>query len=207
MILIRSPVLKILYAITDTLPTDIPAEISEYRKSKILSKRTPRERSLATGAAILLKKALKSYGIEEKDIEYGSGEHGKPYFRSHPELRFSLSHSKNMVALAIDENDVGIDCEPLERRVTKELTERFFSEKEAEEFGNDPLTLWVTKESLCKLSGKGLLLGAGETLVPSYRSETVIGDTFVKRFELDGYVIVVSSKHEIRAVPEKVTLS
>lgn len=202
----RSAVLKILYAVCDTPLTDIPAEISEYRKSKILSRHTQNDRSLAIAAAILLKKACACYGINEKDATYGENEYGKPYFISHPELRFSLTHSKSMVALAIDMDETGIDCEHSERRVTKSTALRFFSEKEVNDFENDLLTLWVTKESLCKLSGKGLALGARETELPFYSSSATIEGAFVKKFSIEGYTVAVSSRHEILSAPEKITI-
>ena len=151
-----------------------------------------------------MKKACAEHGIDEKNIVYEENEYGKPYFRSNPELSFSLSHSKNMVILAIDTDDVGIDCEPLDRAVTKSVAERFFSKKEVCEFKDDLLSLWVTKESLCKLTGKGLSLGAKETNIPFFTEELKTNGFFIKKFTLDGYVTVVSSKHKIFCVPRKI---
>ncbi len=206
MVLIRRPILKILYALQDKRLTDIPSEISEYRKNKILSKRTQNDRSLAIISAILLEKACKDYGIDEKNVKYGEGLYGKPYFESDPQLSFSLAHSKSMVVLAIDEHEIGIDCEYSERRITSNVAKRFFYEKEVSDFENALLALWVTKESLCKLSGKGLAAGAKETCVPFYASELKLDDIFIKRFDIDDYTVVVSSKHEISAIPEKINI-
>lgn len=198
--------MDILYTVLDRPLTAIPTEISEYRKNKILSKRAENDRSLAIAAALLLKKACAERGIEEKNVIYIENEYGKPCFKSNPELNFSLSHSKNMVILAIDTDEVGIDCEPLDRAVTKSVASRFFSEKEVYEFRDDLLSLWVTKESLCKLTGKGLSLGAKDTNIPFYTEELETNGIFVKKYTLDGYVTVVSSKRKLSCVPKKISL-
>ncbi len=198
--------MEILYTVLNKALTDIPTGISEYRKSKILSKRSENDRSLSIAAALLLKKACADLGIDEKDIVYGENEYGKPHFKTNPEIRFSLSHSKNMVILAIDSDEIGIDCEILDREVTESVARRFFSEKEVSEFKDDLLLLWVTKESLCKLTGKGLSLGARDTDIPFYTEELEADGICVKKFTLDGYVAVASSKHKISCVPRKITI-
>ena len=198
--------MEILYTVLDRTLTDIPSEISEYTKNKILSKRAENDRSLSIASALLLKSACADRGIDEKNVIYSENEYGKPYFKSNPELRFSLSHSKNMVILAIDTDEIGIDCEPLERMVTKSVASRFFSEREVYEFRDDLLLLWVTKESLCKLTGKGLSLGAWDTDITLYTEELETNNIFVKKFTLDGYVAVVSSRHEISCVPKRIVL-
>ena len=198
--------MEILYAILDAPLTDIPSEISEYRKNKILSKRIENDRSLSIAAALLLKKACSEHGIDEKNVVYEENEYGKPYFKSNPELKFSLSHSKNMVILALDADNVGIDCESLGRTVTKDVASRFFSEKEVADFENDLLSLWVTKESLCKLTGKGLALGAKETEIPFYTDKTEATGYFVKKFSIAGYVTVISASHEITCTPRKAVI-
>lgn len=198
--------MEILYTVLDRPLTDIPSEISEYRKNKILSKRAENDRCLSIAAALLLKTACADRGIDEKSVVYAENEYGKPYFKSNPELRFSLSHSKNMVILAIDTDEVGIDCETLERTVTESVAGRFFSKKEVCEFKDDLLSLWVTKESLCKLTGKGLSLGARDTDIPFYTEELETDGVFAKKFTFDGYVIVASAKHKITCVPEKIIL-
>lgn len=198
--------MEILYTVLDRPLTEIPEEISEYRKNKIISKRQENDRSLSIAATLLLKTACTDRGIDEKNVIYAESEHGKPYFKTKPQLRFSLSHSKNMVILAIDTNEIGIDCEPIDRTVTKSVASRFFSEKEVYEFKDDLLSLWVTKESLCKLTGKGLSLGAKDTDITLYTDDFETNGIFVKKFTLDGYVAVVSSRHRISCIPKKIVM-
>ena len=198
--------MEILYALLDTPLTDIPEGLSEYRKNKILSKHTANDRTLAIAAVLLLKTAFAEHGIDEKSVVYEENEYGKPYLKSNPELKFSLSHSKNMVVLALDSEDIGADCEPLGRTVTKDVARRFFSEKEVTDFENDLLSLWVTKESLCKLTGKGLALGAKDTEIPFYTDEIEANGYFIKKFSIAGYVTVISARKEITTTPRKITI-
>lgn len=75
------------------------------------------------------------------------GPHGKPYLKEGP--FFSISHSGGFIALAIGEQELGLDLE----------TPRTISHKgfiHLEEEGLDPLLLWVVKESFMKYTGEGI---------------------------------------------------
>ena len=91
---------------------------------------------------------------------------------SHP-LYFNLSHSGGLLAVAVDDREVGVDIETLSRRLHPALARRMLSQTEqealADEFGPLPqtaplsealtkrlLTLWTLKEALTKATGTGL---------------------------------------------------
>ena len=86
---------------------------------------------------------------------------GKPYF---PEtaLHFSISHTKDVVFCCLHDANVGIDAEPVNRKVSSRVAEDWLSEAEKQRYlaQNDKnaafLRLWVLKESYAKLTGKGL---------------------------------------------------
>ena len=81
-------------------------------------------------------------------------------------LRFSLSHTRGLVACAIClDHDVGVDAEAVdEALMTAELAERFLSPAEAESLERLPterrlhrlFELWTLKEACLKARGDGL---------------------------------------------------
>ena len=78
-------------------------------------------------------------------LSYGA--HGKPYFASHPDVRFSLSHTRGAVLLAVHDEPVGADIERL-RPVSDTMPARFHAASDA-----DFWRLWVQRESRCKRAG------------------------------------------------------
>ena len=64
-------------------------------------------------ACALLCRALHElYGLEDlPQLSYG--EHGKPYFASHPDVHFSLSHTRGAALLAVHNEPIGADIECL----------------------------------------------------------------------------------------------
>ncbi len=89
---------------------------------------------------------------------------GKPFFVFNPNLHFSISHTKEYIAIAISDKQIGIDIEQ-ERKYKKELVERFFHPKEVEYLNflsntnqqNQAFTkIWTLKESYVKCTGKGI---------------------------------------------------
>ena len=85
---------------------------------------------------------------------------GKPYFVD-GSVHFSISHTKDHVFCALADNPVGIDAEELGREVNLALAGRILSEGEMARFAAAAdkrvalLRLWVLKEALAKLSGRG----------------------------------------------------
>ena len=70
----------------DDVPSEIPSDISGYRKEKILSARHEKGKKLMTAAAIVLKAGFSAFGVAEKDVIYETYENGKPYALSHPDI-------------------------------------------------------------------------------------------------------------------------
>lgn len=76
---------------------------------------------------IILKKLAKECGFDLDNINIIRDNNGKPHAKNH-EFYFNISHSENIVVVAIDSQEIGVDIEkirPLNLRVAK----KFLNEK------------------------------------------------------------------------------
>ena len=85
---------------------------------------------------------------------------GRPYWEN-SSWHFSISHTKNMVACALSDSPVGLDCETI-RSVDPKVLKRILGKGEREwvQSQADPnlafLQIWTMKEAYGKYTGKGL---------------------------------------------------
>lgn len=97
------------------------------------------------------------------DTTIAYGPKGKPYFLYNEGLHFSLSHTKEHIALALNDSPIGIDVECL-RRYNEDLVRRFFNAREAdflssaaEKYRDELFTrIWTMKEAYVKFTGEGI---------------------------------------------------
>jgi phosphopantetheinyl transferase len=88
-------------------------------------------------------------------------EQGKPYFES-GDWHFSISHTDTHAFCALSRGNIGIDAEEMGRKIDPRIAARYLSEKEqkrlemAADFDTALLRLWVLKEALAKLTGRGI---------------------------------------------------
>lgn len=95
------------------------------------------------------------------DYEISYNSQGKPYFLTHREIFFNISHSSNYVACIIGDRPVGIDIEG-DHKGRQNLAKRFFDASEAEwieECDSDErfFRIWTLKEAYGKATGQGVL--------------------------------------------------
>lgn len=140
--------------------------VSHYRRQKITLLKNDNDKMRSLGAAIALDKALGGYGLEERAMEYELGSHGKPCLRFHPEIHFSLSHSKDYAICSIGNVDIGNDIEWV-RSGKDNIAERFFATEElawiknatdSKERDERMFRIWTMKESFLKVIGLGMSL-------------------------------------------------
>ena len=140
------------------------ARMDEDRKKKIDSMKPMSGKLLSLGAGVLLYTAMEDAGITDYVIL--TGEKGKPYIKDREDVFFNLSHSGEMVALALSGKEVGVDIERnkhfkdnLIRYVFTESDISLAKELEAEMTMDQAYTrLWTAKESIMKHSGQGISL-------------------------------------------------
>jgi len=117
-----------------------------------------------------LRKKLGAYlDVDPADISFSYNKYGKPSLNAevHTEdLKFNVSHSKDIVVYAITQNrEIGIDVEYLKdvSRAEK-IVDRFFSEEEKNFYNSQPehkkkwafFSLWTRKEAYSKAMGRGI---------------------------------------------------
>lgn len=118
-------------------------------------------------------------------------EQGKPYFADN-KLHFSISHTKHHAFCCLSENNIGLDAEEMDRKVSPALVDKILSTAEREKYtaAANPnaaiLRLWVQKEAYAKLLGKGL---------GNYLYQTDFDPNDPRVFIIDGcYVAVIEEK-------------
>lgn len=162
------------------------SKVDHQRREKIRRVKEERGRAASLGAGLLLQYALWTAGDgqtpeelaegglevctvplllkeipEPMPLEYGCGEHGKPYLINSP-WHFNLSHSGDYVLCALSRREVGADIQIERKKNVKKIAERFFSEeenrmlKQSEDENADFFRLWTRKEAYGKLTGEGL---------------------------------------------------
>jgi 4'-phosphopantetheinyl transferase len=124
-------------------------------------------RSYVAAHALLRAELSRRADRPARDWRFAAATLGKPYLVDPPrDLRFSLSHTRGMVAVAIAEGaEVGVDVEPTDRRAeSMKLAERFFAPEQIEllravegEARRDLFfAIWTLKEAVIKATGQGL---------------------------------------------------
>jgi len=131
-----------------------------------------RHRRIFVAAHVLLRLALsKQYGIPATDWRYARSYAGKPVIANMPQdidLRFSLSRTGGMVAVALAEGvEIGIDVEEVDSGCdVMKLANAFFAPEEAVALNSlfadasacctQFFALWTLKEAFVKACGRGL---------------------------------------------------
>ena len=191
------------------------------RKEKIQRFRFEPDKIRSLIAGVLLRQELDVY-LADKDAdayEIKKGEHGKPYLAGADDFHFSISHAGAYVALAIDEQPVGIDVELVQIR--EAVARRFYSEREQEEIrfmqeadAKDDgkraeiafTKIWTGKEAYLKYTGNGITNALAEigVLDPSfwrkeqiYFSGTAIAD--------DTYYVTVCTQKQV-SISDKIVI-
>jgi 4'-phosphopantetheinyl transferase len=125
------------------------------------------------GRAVLRHLLSRHFGVEPQAFRFELWENGKP-FLPQSEIHFNVSHSGEIVAIALAANELGVDIEA-KRRIPEiaAIAGRFFSKDEAErvcaatDTTAEFFRIWTMKEAVVKASGQGLGLPLDCFTVPS----------------------------------------
>jgi len=113
-----------------------------------------------------LRAAAEFTGDPAEAFTEAAGTYGKPYFPSHPNVHFSVSHSGGIWVCAFADCEVGCDVQDHRKNDDparlKRLAGRWFSEGERQyldECGYAPAEfyrIWARKEAYVKFTGTGI---------------------------------------------------
>ncbi len=108
------------------------------------------------GQFCCLKSWLMLSAMHIGEMEFLYNEHGKPYIEGGP--FFSISHCKEAIAVALDDQPIGIDIEAI-RNVDQDLILRTMNEEEQKQIhsNRDFTRLWTQKEAIVKAQGVGIV--------------------------------------------------
>lgn len=129
----------------------------------------------------LMLEAMLDEGKKGLMDEWQYNEHGKPYLENGPS--FSISHCKQGIAVAIDEQPIGIDIEGI-RRADQDLIERTMNEEERDGMDDRKFTrLWTQKEAIVKAQGVGIQsfeqLQSIRSQESGFRMQTIEKDNYI----------------------------
>ena len=160
--------------------------LPDYRREKIARYRFDSDKLRSLIAGLLIRQVT-------GDSEIIFGEHEKPYLAD-GSLYFSVSHSGDIVAIATDDCELGVDVEALPKPDRLKIADRFFhpNERGYVHGSDDELRafcrIWTRKEAYLKCTGEGISsdLTAFDTVSEPLSSRIVTHD-------LDGYCLSVCS--------------
>ena len=171
-------------------PSVLPPTPEESERAARLATPVLRRRYLNAHAA--LRAILGS--VTTAPLEFALHEKGKPYLASALEIRFNLSHSREMALVAVARDvEVGVDIErvrPLPEYAA--IAQRFFPPGTAPPKGvRDFFRHWTRFEALLKAHGAGLY-GAGATPPGDWSvTEIDVGPRFTAALAVEGPLATV----------------
>ncbi|MDG1205690.1 MAG: 4'-phosphopantetheinyl transferase superfamily protein [Pseudomonadales bacterium] len=133
----------------------------------------PRRRKTYFASRVLRRKILADViACDVAELHFGREETGKPFLQNH--LRhFSLTHTDELIALAVSTRPVGIDIEHSERKFNPRLAKRYFHQQENSILSADDnfnltfASLWTLKEAYAKATGAGIFASISKLQVES----------------------------------------
>lgn len=171
--------------------------ISSERQERAARIRSDRDRVLSVTAELAVRKEIiTELGMENQDISFDYGEHGKPFLHGRGDFHFSFSHSGKYIALVCSRENAGIDIERKDRGNEKIARRYFTGDEYIRIYGNTGQNLsfaevWTSKEAYIKYTGEGLSRGLNTFSV----LDGSTGCRF-ERFDLDEYTVTVCTESE-----------
>lgn len=149
------------------------------------------------------------FSIPQALSKFQKNQHGKPIIEN-AGLHFNISHSNDMVVVAICKKaSLGIDIQ-LEKRFSSKLLPKVFTDSEQEAFKTSPnqssffFDIWSKKEAAVKATGKGIKTGLSSFSVLKNKIELDQHHLHLEKITLKkGYSAAVAVNHPISKITIK----
>jgi len=196
---VRSIFLEIK-AVSEAVNTDLMSLVPDERQKKLGNFKFEIDRKLSLYAELLVRYQIcRELNIANRQIAFSKNRNGKPYLDNHPEFRFNISHTRNAVAVAFSDDEVGIDIEQVQT-LNLGIAKRFFSSPENQYILSQAdqdhafYEIWTKKEAYIKYLGTGLSTPLG--------SFNVLGDDIAPMLYMNhlGHYLISSCCRTIRHV-------
>jgi len=181
-------------ALMKLLPDERRAELARF-KFVIDSK-------LSMYAELLVRyQACRILELNNEDIVFEKGENGKPYIQNNPKFQFNISHTRNAIAVAFSDGEIGVDIERLSSADFK-IAKRFFAPCEQDYIFSSEYPerafyeVWTKKEAYIKYIGDGLTIP-----LPSFDVLDVKTTAIFRTVEVGDYIMSVCYKELIMEEP------
>lgn len=141
----------------------------------------------------IIKKLAADLGMDQTKFEIRKDGLGKPFGIYHnSRYNLSLAHTGQKVICGLSPTiPIGLDIEPIARRVDERLRNRILHEDEHRKLADVPvLRLWTLKEALVKLNGQGL-----RTDLKTVRIAVEEDQVFSGKFDNEKSAIICSFQH------------
>ena len=133
--------------------------IDKARRAAVNKKANDADKINALLSRLLVMSEITSRtGLPERKIRFTRGSFGKPYLKG-SDLHFSLSHTRGAICAAFcSDEEIGIDVERRDRRISESMYKRVLSEEERFHATSDTdfIRFWVQKEAFLKRLGIGI---------------------------------------------------
>ncbi len=137
------------------------------RRERIKNLKNKKAAYASITAGLMLQDIIyRECGIEPADLNFLTGDNGKPYLQGENTFKFNLSHSGEYVVVAYGSCELGVDMEEIRHmmNIDEAVAKRCFTNDEQDYISlvDDEtreekfIKLWTMKESYVKLTGKGI---------------------------------------------------
>lgn len=188
-----------------SVAADLIKLVSEERQEKLKQYRFPIDRKLSLYAELLVRRqVMHLLGLNNDEIEFGINEYGKPFFPGHPLFCFNISHTRNAIAVAFSNDEVGVDIEKI-KPPDSQIAKRFFTSSEQDYIFSHKnpdrafYEIWTKKEVYIKCIGIGLAkpLKSFDTLDDESSISMYIGE----------YIISICCNEPVTELPRLIILT
>ena len=130
------------------LPNNFLVQVNKYKEEN------QRKRSFFSWYLLYLKFLERKINAFNLKVEFN--ENGKPLIEG---INFNISHSHNLVAVAISSHEVGIDLELVEEKDNEKIAKKIMNEEEYQKYLKNKeyfYKVWTKKEAYLKRKGLAL---------------------------------------------------